>query len=1012
MNKAEYRFLNALFLRAPYYSFAGYDPERLPEVLQDPAFRNALYLASPGFYRVIEASGFDYRLLGAKEKHSLCKYYNRMCFRPTPFGSFASFTLLEWGEGENVKLCGDSGAILHLLPDRQLITRLRHLTGPFNPAKPLIRNPTLYRMGNEYRYVKSTIDEKGHYRFSLDALAAEDFYHDFFESFAAGPRQTRQVLEWMTTYSGCSDDEATDYLLFLLEEQVLYHPGTGYIISAGQTPSADDLQGLSGNWQTFKQIPFQQTGSLAGLAAELDPKPGEPGKEGTKSCFYAALERKKQSGGLSVQDKEDLGAAIQMLSLFALASPLTVLKKFTAAFKARFDLEQVPLLTALDPDAGISYGNFGISSPAKGFEDIRFPAKPDHDVAVDWTPVHNLLFRLWGAARQNGPFSPLMITEDDLAGLPATPGPGFLPSTLAVMFRKTEDHLLIEHAGGAAAAALTGRFSAFSDETKVLCRKLTALEAAAHPGIVFSDIGVLSDTHTDNINYRERIYPFEIPLNVYSALPEEARIPPEDLLLSVRNDELILSSKRLQKRVIPRLSTAYNYQHNELAVFRLLCDMQYQGLRSNFNFNMAYYFPGQSFYPRVVFGNTIISLARWYLGEKELTEIRGEAPGKLTSVLRHFRHRYGIPQRVSIGQTDQQLFFDLANAQEAQFFMDCIKDLKTVTLTEYLLPGRAVKTGNKPLAGQFIAFLSHKETIYQQAAALKPAAGIDRQRHFLLGDDWLYVKIYCTPESANRILGTVIMPFIHENRAHLAKWFFIRYFDTGYHLRFRILTSPERPGLLLHELRKKLAETGNDHLVKDYQGDIYRREMERYGAGLIEPVETFFCAGSELVSRFVQIKNESEGELDEFQLALYSTKRLLTVFLDDITTGLDFTKQMSARYLREFAADQQLKIDLDRKYRDMKTAISNLFEEPVFNERLTALLDSLCAALALIREQARENSLTEQRALLADLVHMHLNRIFMVKQRQQELLVYYLLQKYWASVTARQTQSRQTSSTR
>jgi len=36
------------------------------------------------------------------------------------------------------------------------------------------------------------------------------------------------------------------------------------------------------------------------------------------------------------------------------------------------------------------------------------------------------------------------------------------------------------------------------------------------------------------------------------------------------------------------------------------------------------------------------------------------------------------------------------------------------------------------------------------------------------------------------------------------------------------------------------------------------------------------------------------------------------------------------------------------------------------------------------------------------LVHMQLNRTFSVNQRQQELLVYYCLQKYYASLKARE----------
>jgi hypothetical protein len=39
--------------------------------------------------------------------------------------------------------------------------------------------------------------------------------------------------------------------------------------------------------------------------------------------------------------------------------------------------------------------------------------------------------------------------------------------------------------------------------------------------------------------------------------------------------------------------------------------------------------------------------------------------------------------------------------------------------------------------------------------------------------------------------------------------------------------------------------------------------------------------------------------------------------------------------------------------------------------------------------------------LAADILHMHLNRLFNEKQRSQEFIIYYLLYKYYLSVKAR-----------
>src|ERR1700743_2614467 len=158
-----YQFLPGLFLRAPFYSFDSYDLSRLPEVLALPAFRNALWLGSPVFYQAMEKKDFVWERLTGRERHTLAKYVNRICFRPTPFGHFASFTLLGWGEGESVQLGTEQQAVLHLLPDN---ARPGHAF-PYQGAL-LIPNPTLYRLGRAWRYYRSRISDPGGYTFSLD----------------------------------------------------------------------------------------------------------------------------------------------------------------------------------------------------------------------------------------------------------------------------------------------------------------------------------------------------------------------------------------------------------------------------------------------------------------------------------------------------------------------------------------------------------------------------------------------------------------------------------------------------------------------------------------------------------------------------------------------------------------------------------------------------------------------------------------------------------------------------
>jgi thiopeptide-type bacteriocin biosynthesis protein len=918
-----YQLLPALFLRAPFYSFRDYSLARLPEVLGRPGFRNALRLASPGFYQLLENKEFVWERLGEKERHTLGKYYNRMCFRPTPFGSFASFTLLAWADGEPVQLADAPETRLHLLPDQP--ERLAALRRPLSAATPLVGNPTLYRLGKSWRYYRSVIDEKGRYRFGIQEMDAVRFNNDLLRLFRHGPVAFGEVLGWVARRSGAASDEARDYLDYLLEDQVLYAPGQGTIITEEQPLST--------------------------------PVPG--------TAYYAALERPLVSGGPGEEDRAELAAAIGFLQRFAPPGENPDLARFITDFTARFDRQKVSLLEALDPDTGITFGDEQAAAPGlQLLEGIPFvsaaaqvtPAAP----RISWTPLQQLLLKKWDR------HGPLVLADSDLDDLPEQ-AEASVPNTLAVIFRKSAGQLVLEQAAGASATQLIGRFSVFSGATATLCRDLAAMEAAANPGVLFADIGQLSDTHIDNINRRAPIYPYEIPVNVCSALPAACQLPPGDLLLSVRGGELILESRALGKRVVPRLATAYNYHHTGLSLFCLLCSLSYQGLTTLLSLDPERLFPGLPYYPRIVYGHTVLSPARWRLDPRELEQENGMA-------------RHGLPRYVALGDTDQQLVFDLSDQVAFRFLLKCTEGKKTILLQEYLLPDGSVRSGDEPCAGQFVAFLAHDRPVFRPLSP-EPHQQTAVPRAFPPGSDWLYLKIYCTGPAADRVLQEVIAPVVRRHRRLIRSWFFIRYADPGHHLRLRIRLAGTDAGRLLVALHMQLRRSGLSDLVRDFQADTYRRELERYGPGLIGQAEEVFRAGSELVAAF-----GPGDEVSRFRLGVRTAWEMTRCFYPGTDEQAAFTADCSLSYREEFGkGDKQLKVSLDKKYRSLKNEI-DFAPQPDLNE----LLEQLRRLSAM----AAGKSPQVRRGLLADLIHMQLNRTFFHSQRQQELLVYHCLHKH------------------
>ncbi|MDN5288977.1 MAG: hypothetical protein JWR38_5251 [Mucilaginibacter sp.] len=1003
MMDAEYEFLPELFLRAPYYSFARYDLERLSEVLADQVFRNALWLASPAFYRQLQSNDFDFHSLLEKEKNTLYKYYNRMCFRPTPFGGFASFTNLDWENGGTVYLENEEQVRLHLLPDQGLISGLNESVDDQTSETLLTKNPTLYRFGGEFRFIKSSLDSKGRYHFTVDAFKAEPFYQKIIALFKDGYYPAGQLKAWILNYLECTQEEADGYLAFLLKEQILFGPSVGQIIyqqhdgnSCAKVPGLDEL------WQETRQTPIRESGALVSLSEkirELLPR----SEKRPDQLFYAALERPLKSGGPGFDDRQDLKLGINVLQCLSTPGTSIALRQFITAFKAKYDLEKVPLLKALDPDAGINYSNLleGITAHDV-LKDLRFPVETKIQQSYEWTAIHKLLFKIWRNTDRDH-YAPLQLKESDLLDLGKT---GRMPSppTLAILYRKTENELLIEHAGGATAVSLIGRFSMFSEQTLELAKQIAAAEQAGHEGLVFADISQLTDQHVDNINRRKKIYAYEIPLNVYSSFDYKTQIRPEDLYLSVLNGELILESKRLKKRVIPRLSTAYNYHHNELAVFRLLCDLQYQGLNTNLSLDLEQFFPDMDFYPRVCIGHVILSCARWRFTVPELQFLFDEQEPDYFRRVREFRTRYQLPQRVSMGQGDQQLVFDLSNREEAIFFLKCISGLKKVIIQEYLLPDRSVKTGNRPMAGQYVAFMKHGQRIYTTPQKMSFNDSKKAPRSFQLGSDWIYLKIYCTPESADLILLHALWPFLIKNRKHIKKWFFIRFNENGYHLRVRLNVEEENIGHLLAAFKNQLHARGHKQLIKELQGDTYRRELERYGADMIHLVEQYFEASSNFVLKLLKERRKGQTFLTEYDAGFFSAFHVINCFLDGPILIKVLTGNMAEQFLSEFKANKELRKDMDAKYRAMKADLTGLLENPlttILSRELHVEFKTLIDQTKIIAAATINKTLEQKSKLFADLIHMHLNRTFRSNQRSLELLVYYCLHKYMSSKTVR-----------
>jgi thiopeptide-type bacteriocin biosynthesis protein len=978
----QYEFFNKVILRTPFYSFEDFALEKMPEVLGREDFRNAIWLASMDFYRVLEKKAFDWALLDERQRFTLYKYYNRMSFRPTPFGSFAGFTLVDWAAGSGVTLGEQGAARLHVLPSLRF--RASALAGDLSGVEDplLFTNPLLYKLGGTWRFIRSGMDATGKLVFTMDGIAGGRINNFLVRRAGQMPVRKRILEKELSEKADCTPEDAAGYIGFLVSEQVLFsedRPGL--------------LEKAGGDVASFFLL--SAIGELPRQAACLALTGYPAGRMEVGQPFYTALERPRIKGGMDVMVQDELCSALDMLRKIALPGNTGALDEFREGFKAKFEGRKVPLLLALDPDAGLGYGGLYHDVADGGLlQGVGFPETEAKKAAAPWTPVHRLFLKVWLENSTRNIFDPVAISDDDLAGLQDRDG--VLPPGMAMLFSRAGGKLVLESAGGATAAALIARFSPFSEEVGQLCREIADAEAAANPGIVFAEIHQLSHELVDNVSRRCRIYDYVIPLNTFPQDDEGIAIMPGDLLLSVAGDELLLESGSLRKRVIPRLPSAYNFRNNDMALFRFLCDLQYQGL-AGLTFDPEQLFPGMPFYPRIAYRDTVVSLAKWIIGPEDVSMLIA-CPVSI-SRLHLYRQQRGIPRHIALGSGDQRLVFDLGKDGEALFFLASLKGAGAVVLREFLLPGNVVISEGAGYAAQAVALLRRGDQVYKVLHESKKVRKTRVKRSFLPGSEWLYFKFYCRAESAGRVLRHVVAPVLEAYKKEILCWYFIRYHDPAAHLRVRVRASEEHIPALMAAFGLELAKVANEGLVGDYRTDTYHRELERYSPEMIEMVEDVFCSGSEWVMGLLAAGEKPVGESLAPLVLVYAW---CSVFIGDPGQMVAFLGRMKAHYFREFKGEGKLKFSMDQKYREISREMLRAVA-PGNGEADTGDwgLESSLKKIGAIRDAVSGWPPEKREKMLADLVHMQVNRCYDANQRRYEGVIYYCLHKLAVSALAR-----------
>ncbi len=1053
------------------------DPKKfVRELYQNPLLMDALYLASPSLYdrcreffspeaqagHIAAAPDDSQKKLAARQadEHklylALSKYLARAAFRCTPFGLFAAVTPGAIGEKTTLAQLDDAPLAPRVRLDFGLQAKIvKWLLSDAPLRKKLLyqANSSLSIHGKKMYFVEG-IDTAMHKRYRFTQIERET-YLDSLLALAQKKTTFDDLRTHLIEQVNVDTEEADTYLNDLIDSEILV-PDLGIRITGPDsfTALAEKLETIS---ERDKIAGLEQL--LATLPDGTATPAAAPGwsykfdhiHHAMNQLKWFEVERKNifqvdtqriAAPTLSQNVTNRIARATALLSQLTMRR-VTYLDDFKRRFSERFEDKETPLDKVFNDEIGIPFPKVGgpISDLLQGIDFPGVRNAPNQE--IKWDAFDKLLFKKFGQALAQGA-TEIDISEQDVRevylskkDVPFLRGgvfaqamlfaPEVVANAAAADAGADEDMgIYLQSAGGRTGVELLGRFC---DLDHGLTTKVRAILAKQDPDDDFkihAEVVHLPQDRIVNVVARPVLRQYEIPYLGVSGVAEERQIPVSDLLISLQDNRFVLRSKRLNKQVIPSLTSAHNYSGDNLNVYRFLCCMASQD-QPKFGFEWSTVFRAAEFLPRVTLEGVVVSLATWGLEKLDIDALRTALDSGVTA-LSEWRHKRKIPRFISLDMSDNVLPVDLENGLMVQMLLDEVGKQNRIDIKEAI--SLNLTTGHAHLGRRNIEVIipfqidlsTKDQTTLDHAANRMAHAHIGRPDKleepylYLPGSEWTYFKIYCGQSQVDELLSQYLAPLMRTclDKGLIDQWFFIRYSDPEHHIRIRALSAGPDAAIALHGALAGVCKTAlQDGFGWKVLIDGYDREVLRYG-GLqaIGHCEKLFHLDTELIVDFINDADTQIPVSKRWMFAVFCVTALLDAFGLDMDEKGKIVRNMAESFRREFHFGPRQKVQVGAKYRSYRPQLDAAVfgrgtESPMTQEkdRWLALIDRYqnerAAQVNAIKALADDGKLAATlEQVIGSLVHMHCNRLFIADQRAHEAVFYDFLDRIQDSLSA------------
>ncbi|MFT3794699.1 lantibiotic dehydratase family protein [Flavobacterium sp.] len=681
----------------------NYSDEKLLGLYQNRYFKEAIGIASPDLMTAL-----DHWTQHSKEKKqtvalSFLKYTARICSRCTPFGLFAGCSVGALSDQSRIVLSAEEHFTRHTQFDMHYwIALLQHFAKRKDVVPYLLfyPNSSLYAQGDFYRYIEYKYLETNR-EHHIAAVPQTEMLADLLRRAQTGMTVSQMVA--LLAEDTSEQEEALEYIHQLIDFQLLVSeldaPVTGNdewqrvfgilskIPALGRELDLLQQTKVQLDWLDQGIVPeSSQYTALKKLVAEIDCPYDE------KYLFQTDLNTATVHHALDQKIATQVKQALHFLNGIQQKQPLPNQQQFIKAFSQRYETREMPLATVLDTETGIGYlQQSGMNDMHPLLDPLSFKTNGKPSQSQNWSPNDLILEqKLQQAIAKDQP--EILLTEKDF--------PDFdshwehSPATLSVMLElvSTADgrQIALESVAGISAAKLLGRFCHGNPGIHRLTLEIIEKETAQFPDKILAEIAHIPQSRTGNILRRPVLREFEIPYLSPSGVARDFQIPVSDLMVSVKDNAIVLRSKKHNKEVIPCLSNAHNYSHQALPIYQFLCDLQAQRLKPVYGFDWGILQQHYVFFPRVVYKEVILAKAKWRVADQEIAAFHPLAGSDLATAFETWKQHRKIPRWVNWVNGDNTLLLDLDTVMGIQLFLRSVKNYTQVTLEEFLFDADTV----------------------------------------------------------------------------------------------------------------------------------------------------------------------------------------------------------------------------------------------------------------------------------------------------------------------------------